>query len=111
MKTLRSHVLGRWHEAADGFVEIENPCTEAKIARVSSSGIDFGAVAEFARKSGRAALAERTFAQRGELLMAASKALHAHRDELIELSLLNTGATRKDAKFDLDGASGTLAFY
>ncbi|MEM7260796.1 MAG: aldehyde dehydrogenase family protein, partial [Planctomycetota bacterium] len=111
MKTLKSHVLGGWHEASGGFAEIHDPCSEEVIARASSDGIDFGAVLEYGRERGHAALSEMTFAQRGELLMAASKALHEHRDELIDLSLVNTGATRKDAKFDLDGASGTLAFY
>ncbi len=40
-----------------------------------------------------------------------SEALHERRDELIELSLRNTGATRKDAKFDIDGGTFTLAHY
>ena len=45
------------------------------------------------------------------MLKAMSKALGEHRDELIELSRINTGVTDRDAKFDLDGASGTLAYY
>ena len=40
-----------------------------------------------------------------------SRAIHAHRDELIELAIANGGNTRGDAKFDIDGASGTLAAY
>jgi oxepin-CoA hydrolase/3-oxo-5,6-dehydrosuberyl-CoA semialdehyde dehydrogenase len=40
-----------------------------------------------------------------------SRLIHAHRDELIVLAMKNGGNTRGDAKFDLDGASGTLAFY
>jgi oxepin-CoA hydrolase/3-oxo-5,6-dehydrosuberyl-CoA semialdehyde dehydrogenase len=40
-----------------------------------------------------------------------SRAIHAHRDELIGLAVQNGGNTRSDAKFDIDGASGTLAFY
>ena len=52
-----------------------------------------------------------SFAARGEMLRAMSRALHAHRDELIGLAILNGGNTRSDAKFDIDGASGTLAAY
>jgi oxepin-CoA hydrolase/3-oxo-5,6-dehydrosuberyl-CoA semialdehyde dehydrogenase len=40
-----------------------------------------------------------------------SRAIHAHRDELIGLAIANGGNTRSDAKFDIDGASGTLAAY
>ncbi len=39
-----------------------------------------------------------------------SRAIHAHRDELLEArASQNGGNTRSDAKFDVDGASGTLA--
>ena len=111
MKTLKSYVQGQWHEATDGFRQLHDPCTEEVIAQASSAGIDFGAALAFARDTGGAALRELTFAQRGELLMAMSKALYEKRDELIDLSLHNTGTTRKDAKFDLDGATGTLSYY
>ena len=111
MKTLRSYVCGAWHEASGNFVLLVDPCSEEIIAQASTSGIDFGAALDFARARGGPALRELSFTERGELLMKMSKALHEHRDELIDLSLLNTGATRKDAKFDLDGATGTLAYY
>ncbi|NIL99472.1 MAG: 3,4-dehydroadipyl-CoA semialdehyde dehydrogenase [Acidobacteria bacterium] len=111
MRTLRSYVEGRWHQADAGFVPLHNPCTEEPIAQASSAGVDFGAAYEHARETGGAALAGMTFAQRGELLAAMSKALYQKRDELIELSTLNTGVTRKDAKFDLDGATFTLSYY
>jgi len=111
MKTLRSYVLGNWHQADSDFTALHNPCTEEPIAQASSRGIDFGAVYDHARSVGGPALRAMTFAQRGELLSAMSKALYAKRDELIELSGLNTGVTRKDAKFDLDGATFTLSYY
>ena len=60
---------------------------------------------------GGEALRALTFAERGQLLKALSKLIHAHRDELIELAIANGGNTRGDAKFDIDGASGTLAAY
>ena len=52
-----------------------------------------------------------SFAARGEMIRAMSRAIHAHRDELIGLAIANGGNTRSDAKFDIDGASGTLAAY
>ncbi len=52
-----------------------------------------------------------SFAQRGELLKAMSKVLRENRDELLELSRRCNGTTAGDGAFDVDGASGTLAFY
>jgi len=52
-----------------------------------------------------------SFAERGELLTAIAGAWHDHRDELLALSTESGGNTRGDAKFDIDGATGTLAAY
>lgn len=111
MKTLRSYVCGRWHAAEAGFTPLHNPATEAEIARASSDGIDFGATLDHARTAGGGALREMTFAERGAMLKAVSKALYERRDELLEISVENAGTTRRDAKFDVDGATGTLAYY
>ena len=111
MITLRSHVGGRWHEATGGFVELVDPSTETPVARASTAGIDFAAALAFARDRGGPALRALTFAERAALLKAMSKALYARRDELLDLSTTNGGSTRRDSKFDVDGATGTLAYY
>lgn len=111
MKRLRSYVRGQWHEAGEGFAPLFDPCDEQPIAEASSRGIDFEAALAHARTHGREALGRLTVGERSRLLAAMSKALHAQRDELITLSLENTGATRKDAKFDIDGGTFTLAHY
>ena len=69
------------------------------------------AALQHARTVGGPTLRRMTFAQRGELLLQLSQAIHAHRDALIDIARVNMGATRGDAKFDVDGAFGTLAFY
>jgi len=107
---LRSYVQGRWVEGQGALATLVNPATEEPLARTGTGGIDFGAALEHARTGGPA-LREMTFAQRGEALRAWSKALHAHRDELIGLAIANGGNTRGDAKFDVDGAIATLAHY
>ena len=43
------------------------------------------------------------------MICAFSRAIHAQRDALIEIGIQNGGNTRGDAKFDIDGAIGTLA--
>ncbi len=111
MDTLRSYLCGAWHEADRDFVELVNPATEEPVARASTHGIDFGAVVDFARTKGGPALREMTFAERGQLLRALSKALRERRDELLELSRINNGTTASDGAFDIDGATGALAYY
>jgi oxepin-CoA hydrolase/3-oxo-5,6-dehydrosuberyl-CoA semialdehyde dehydrogenase len=111
MKTLRSYVCGRWHEAPSGFVPLVNPSTEETVAQASSEGVDFAAVLAWAQERGGPALREMTFSQRGELLKSMSKVLRENRDELLDLSRLNNGTTKPDGSFDVDGAGGTLAWY
>ena len=111
MRTLKSYVCGRWHEAASGFAPLVNPSTEEILAQASSDGIDFGAVLDHARETGGPELRSLTFAQRGALLKDMSKVLRDHRDELLDLSRQNNGTTKPDGSFDVDGASGTLAYY
>jgi 3,4-dehydroadipyl-CoA semialdehyde dehydrogenase len=111
MKTLKSYVCGRWQEGKSGFTPLVDPSTEEVVAQASSEGIDFGAVLDHARDHGGPALRSMTFAQRGALLKDMSKALRDHRDELLDLSRQNNGTTKSDGSFDIDGASGTLAWY
>jgi len=110
-KILRSYVCGRWHEAERGFVPIVNPATEEVVGRVSSEGVDFAAVLDFALSHGRSSLRRLTYMQRAEMIKEMSKILRQNREELLELSRLNNGTTQGDGAFDVDGASGTLAYY
>lgn len=111
MITLKSYLRGEWVEGRGEPRTLVNPTTGEAVATASTEGIDFGPVVEHARAEGGPGLRALTFAERGAMLRALSKAIHASRDELIEASILNGGTTRGDAKFDIDGASGTLAYY
>ncbi len=111
METLESYVLSRWQKGTGAPVTLENPTTEEPLAEVRSGGIDFRAVAEAARKEGGPALRSLSFRERGALLKGLSGAIHERREDLIETSIQNGGTTRSDAKFDIDGAIGTLAAY
>ena len=111
METLRSFVVGEWYEADGGFRELVDPSTGEPIARASSEGVDFADVLGHARKVGGPALRALTFAERSGLLKEMSRALRDHRDELLEISRINTGTTAGDGSFDVDGATGTLAYY
>ncbi len=111
MITIQSHVCGRWVTGGGEATALVNPATEESLASASSVGVDFRAARAYAVDRGGPALRAMTFAQRGEMLRALSKAIHAKRDELLDLGMANGGNTRSDAKFDVDGASGTLAAY
>lgn len=111
MKELTSYVCGGWVAGKGRAATLVNPATEEPIATASTEGVDFGAALAFARERGGPALRAMTFRQRGELLRAMSKAIHAKRDELLALGIANGGNTRSDAKFDVDGAIGTLVAY
>ena len=111
MKNLSSYVEGRWHEGQGHPATLKNPTTEEDVAQCNTDGIDFAAVLAHARSEGGPGLRALSFAQRGERLKALSAALHEAREELIDLAVQNGGNTRGDAKFDIDGATGTLAAY
>ncbi|CAN5642611.1 hypothetical protein BH09MYX1_BH09MYX1_57130 [soil metagenome] len=111
MIELQSYLSGKWISGTGKHAELKNPSTEATLATASTEGVDFGAAHAFARDVGGPALRALSFAKRGEILRAMSRSIHTHRDELLKLAIENGGNTRSDGKFDIDGASGTLAFY
>jgi len=111
MITLESYVCGRWQPGTGTPRLLYNPTTEEEMALCNSDGVDFAAVVAHARDTGGPALRELGFAQRAAMLKALSATLYEKRDELIAVSTSNGGNTRGDAKFDIDGATGTLAAY
>ncbi|MBK8218043.1 MAG: 3,4-dehydroadipyl-CoA semialdehyde dehydrogenase [Myxococcales bacterium] len=111
MNELASYLSGEWARGTGKGAELVDPSTEAVVATVSTEGLDLAKALAFARTTGGPALRAMTFAQRGEMIRALSKAIYEKRDELIGLAIANGGNTRSDAKFDIDGATGTLAYY
>ncbi len=111
MKTLASHLAGAWTLGSGPAIQLVNPATEEPLAEAHGRGLDLGGALRFARERGGPALRAMSFAERGALCAALAKAIHGAREELIALAVANGGNTRGDAKFDVDGASGTLAHY
>ncbi|MCE3550689.1 phenylacetic acid degradation bifunctional protein PaaZ [Pseudonocardia sp. RS11V-5] len=107
---LRSYVSGDWHTATDPGRPLFDAVTGEEIARVSSTGVDFGAALAHGREVGGPALRELTFHQRAALLKALGQHLREHREELYAVSA-RTGATLGDSKFDVDGGIGVLLAY
>lgn len=111
MLTLASYLQDSWQNGQDPQTSLYDPSTAQPIAQASTHGLNLQAALQHARTVGGPTLRQLTFAQRGEILNQLSAAIHASRDPLIEVSRQNMGTTRGDAKFDIDGAAGTLAFY
>ena len=111
IQKIESHLAGEWRAGASEGATLVNPATEEVVATSSTDGLDFARGLAFARDQGGAALRGMTFGERGELLQRMSDALQAEREPLIDSAIVNGGCTRGDAKFDVDGAIGVLAFY
>ncbi len=111
MIVLSSYVSGAWKKGDGAGQVLVNPATEEPLAETSTRGIDLAAALDFARDKGGPALRALTFAERGELLRAMSRIIHQNRDHLLDVGMESGGVTRSDAKFDVDGAMGTLAYY
>ncbi len=111
MIELKSYVCGKWVTGQGKQAVLVNPATEEEIGKTSTEGVDFAAAHAHARDVGGPALRALTFRERGEILKAMARAIHAHRDALLDCAIESGGVTRSDAKFDVDGASGTLAYY
>ena len=91
METLRSYVREEWVAGTGEGEILVDPTTEEPVARASAVGIDRKLLLAHARDVGGPALRALTFAQRGEILRALSKAIHGAREELIELGVRNAG--------------------
>jgi 3,4-dehydroadipyl-CoA semialdehyde dehydrogenase len=111
MQALESYVGGRWVKGGGAGYTLLNPATEAPLATASSEGVDLAAALGYARRTGGPALRALSFSERGALLKGMADALQDARDELLALNVANGGNTRSDAKFDVDGAIGTLLAY
>ncbi|QIG41856.1 phenylacetic acid degradation bifunctional protein PaaZ [Nocardioides anomalus] len=104
---LESYAAGRWFRADDEGRPALDAVTGEEVARISSTGLDLGAMVAHARTVGGPALRALTFHERAGLLKAVAKDLLEHKDELYEFSF-RTGATRRDSAVDIDGGIGTV---
>lgn len=110
MGLLDSYVSGGWQTPDGRGIPVHDAVTGDVVSLLSSAGIDMGAVLDHGRRVGGPALRELTFHQRGAALEALASFLHEHREELYALSL-RTGATRADARHDVDDGIGVLSSY
>lgn len=111
MKTPRSLLNGEWVTGTGDPVVLLDPTSGEPIAEVRDGGLDLAKALKWGRDVGGPALRAMTFAERGALLKQWSRVIHEARDELLDLARIDSGNTRSDGKFDIDGAAGTLSYY
>jgi len=107
---LPSYAEGRWAVGNGEPVTLTSAIDGRALALASSAGLDFGAMAKYARRVGGSSLRALTFHERAARLKALALYLNARREPLYELSF-ETGATRRDHLVDIDGGIGTLFAY
>lgn len=111
MFTPASFLRGAWIRGEGEGMPIVDPVSTEVVGSVADEGLDLAGALAWGREVGGPTLRAMSFAERGALLKGWSRAIHAARDELLELARIDSGNTRSDGKFDIDGAAGTLAYY
>ncbi len=107
---VQSFAQGRWHTPAGEGRPVFHAVTGEPIAEISSEGLDFKGMLDYARTVGGPKLRQMTFHERARMLKALALYLNEHKAELYELSRA-TGATKQDAWLDIDGGIGTFFVY
>src|SRR6476619_1376675 len=107
---LESYAAGRWFRAEDEGAPLLDAATGEEVARISSKGLDLGAMTSHARRVGGPAIRAMTFHERAALLKELGLHLMEDKDELYALSY-RTGATKRDSFVDIDGGIGTMLSY
>jgi oxepin-CoA hydrolase/3-oxo-5,6-dehydrosuberyl-CoA semialdehyde dehydrogenase len=107
---LQNFAENSWFIAADDGKALTSAVDGETVANISSSGLDFAAMLDYARQTGGSSLRKYTFHERANMLKALAKHLMEHKREFYELST-STGATRSDTWIDIDGGISTLFVY
>ena len=84
--------------------------TGEPVAEVSSEGLDFNGMLEYARNTGNPKLRSMTFHERARMLKEMAKYLMERKEEFYKLSEA-TGATKADSWVDIEGGIGTFFAY
>ena len=107
---LNNFAYGKWIPGEDKGQELVNAINGDFVASVSSKGIDFGKMCDFARNIGGPKLRKLTFQERGLMLKALALHLQSKKEIFYNLSWA-TGATRMDSWVDIEGGIGNLFTY
>jgi oxepin-CoA hydrolase/3-oxo-5,6-dehydrosuberyl-CoA semialdehyde dehydrogenase len=110
MNKLGNLVANQWVEGdGDGNI-LTSAVTGEPVAAITSNGLDFKAILDYAKSVGGPNLRKLTFHERGDMLKALAIYLNEIKQEVYALST-QTGATRKDSWPDIDGGISTMFVF
>ncbi len=107
---LSNYIQGSWIEHDGEGIPQYDAIHGNLVATCGSKGLDYAAMADYARKVGNPKLRKMTFHERGRMIKALALHLHGIRKKYYPISY-QTGATKGDSWVDIDGGIGTLFAY
>jgi oxepin-CoA hydrolase/3-oxo-5,6-dehydrosuberyl-CoA semialdehyde dehydrogenase len=107
---LCNYVCGEWTRGDGPERKLIHAVTGECIATVQTNGLDFDSIFRYAREKGGPVLRKMTFHERGRMLKTLALHLHKIREKYYPVSY-QTGATRADSWYDIEGGIGNLFAY
>ncbi|MGI9203706.1 MAG: phenylacetic acid degradation bifunctional protein PaaZ [Woeseiaceae bacterium] len=107
---LQNFAENSWINGEDEGKQLVSAIDGRHVADITSKGVDFGGMLDFARRVGGQNLRKFTFHDRAFMLKALAQYLMEHKKEFYDLST-ETGATKRDSWVDIDGGISTLFVY
>lgn len=107
---IKNYVQDQWVAGEGEEMVAYNAINGEAVGVVSSAGLDYKSMLEYARNIGGPALRKMTFQQRGRMLKALALHLMERKENFYALSAA-TGATRVDSWIDIEGGIGNLFAY
>ena len=110
MNKLGNLIADRWVEGTGDGRVLTSAVTGERVDAITSDGVDFREVLDYARTVGGPNLRKLTFHERGDMLKALAKHLNEAKQEFYALST-HTGATKRDSWPDIDGGISTMFVF
>ena len=107
---LQHFAENQWVFGSDDGQPLVSAVDGSAIASITSAGLDFADMLDYARRVGGPNLRRYTFHERANMLKSLAKYLMEHKKALYELST-KTGATRSDSWIDIDGGISTMFVF
>ena len=107
MNTVKNYILGNWETGTGSEYTARHAITGTEFATVSSEGLDYKAILDYARNVGGPALRTMTFQERGRMLKGLALHLTSIKGQFYDVSWA-TGATKVDSWIDIEGGFGNL---
>lgn len=109
-RSIASFAEGSWFEGKGDARQVFHAVTGEVLGTVSSGGLDFQGMLDYARNIGGPQLRKMTFHERALMLKRLAVYLNERKEEFYTVSAA-TGATKKDSWIDIEGGIGTVFTY